>query len=441
VKLFPRTIRARITVVATVLTATLLVAASVLMIRAFRGQLTDNLDENLMQRSYALEAVLGRTPAEDVTRDEDLLVQVVEPDGTVRSSSPNLQGASAIAPLEAGLRTERNLPGRGESFRVLTRRIDTRDGPAFLLVGVNSDDVDDPARIVSGLLVVAVPGVVAVLAVLTWYVIGRALGPVEKMRAEMAEISGTSLGRRVREPGTGDEIHRLAITMNETLDRLEDALRRQQRFVADASHELRGPLTRMRGDLEVDLARPELADPAATERRVLEETVELQHLVEDLLQLARSDAGAVDLSSAPVDIDDLVLREARRIGERGRVRVDLRGVSAAQVTGDRDQLGRAVRNVLDNAERHAATTVTVTLDETDGLARLTVADDGAGIPPEQRSRIFERFTRLDEARTRDAGGSGLGLAITSDIVQRHGGTVRLADGTVTQFVIDLPARP
>ncbi len=136
-----------------------------------------------------------------------------------------------------------------------------------------------------------------------------------------------------------------------------------------------------------------------------------------------------------------MLREARRLRDRGRVVIDTSRVSAAQVIGDRNQLGRAVQNLLDNAERHAVTTVTVTLDESDGIARLTVTDDGSGIEPAQRERVFERFTRLDDARTRDAGGTGLGLAITRDIVERHGGTIRLADGPTTRFVLEVPARP
>jgi signal transduction histidine kinase len=437
----PRTIRFRITAIATALSAVLLTAISVLMVVVLRAQLTDNLDEGLRQRSDTIAAVLVDAVPQELPGDEDLLIQVVLPSGEIVASSANLAGAAPIAPFEPGLRRTGDVPGRTEEFRVLTRAVDTALGPAALIVGINFDDVTDPVRIVSRLLALSVPAVVLILAVLTWWLTGRTLRPVEKMRAEMVEISGTNLGRRVREPATGDEIDRLARTMNETLDRLEDAVRRQQRFVADASHELRGPLTRIRGELEVDLARPELADPDATHRIVLGEAIGLQHLVDDLLHLARSDAGAADITLAPVDLDDIVLREARRLRARGRVVIDTTRVSAAQVNGDRHQLGRAVQNLLDNAERHAVTLVTVTLDEIDGTARLTVGDDGAGIEPAQRERVFERFTRLDDARTRDAGGSGLGLAITRDIVQRHGGTIGLADGIATQFVVELPARP
>ena len=261
----------------------------------------------------------------------------------------------------------------------------------------------------------------------------------------MAEITGTDLGRRVVEPRTGDEIDRLARTLNGTLDRLEASVRRQQRFVADASHELRGPLTRIRAELEVDLDRPDRADLVATHRSVLEETVALQHLVDDLLKLARSDAGARPAERSLVDLDDVVFREARRLKERlddeGRVRVDTSRVSAAAVMGARADLGRAVRNLLDNAARHAARSVTITLEETSGVVRLGVSDDGAGVPVDQRERIFERFARADDARTPGDGGTGLGLAITREIVEQHGGAIRVDDSRPSCFVVDLPSPP
>ena len=202
------------------------------------------------------------------------------------------------------------------------------------------------------------------------------------MRAQMAEITASNLGGRIPEPGTGDEIDRLAQTMNETLARVEDAVRHQQRFVADASHELRSPLTRIRTELEVDLSQPDQdADPIATERSVLAETIGLQRLVDDLLHLARSDAAATEFVGVSVDLDDIVLSETRRLAERGQVMVDSRQRLGRERHRRRPASSRrAVQNLLDNAERHASTTVTITLAETDGLARLTVTDDGAGIP-------------------------------------------------------------
>ncbi len=436
-----RTIRFRITALAVLLSGLLLIIVSMLMITVLRRQLTDNLDEGLNQRADTIAAVIARTPPSALSTDEDLLVQVVRPDGTVLSSTMNLEGVAPVTSLRPGIRTVNTVPGRPEEFRVLVRQIGADGRPALLIVGINHDDVTDPISILSRLLAATVPAVVIILGILTWWLTGRTLRPVEKMRLEMAEITGTNLGRRVAEPATGDEIDRLAHTMNESLDRLEEAIRRQQRFVADASHELRSPLTRIRGELELDLAHGVPVDPTTTERSVLDETIDLQHLVDDLLQLARSDDGFTELTLQPVDLDDIVLREARRLRERGRVNVDLRRVSAAQTTGDIHQLTRATRNLLDNAERHAATTVTICLAEIDGRVRLTVSDDGAGISTDDRRHIFERFTRLDDARTRDAGGTGLGLAIVRDIIQRHDGIINIEDRIPTTFVVDLPGAP
>jgi signal transduction histidine kinase len=272
-------------------------------------------------------------------------------------------------------------------------------------------------------LAVVVPILLIVLGALIWYLVGRTLRPIEAIRAEVADIGATDLHRRVPEPPGDDEVARLARTMNEMLDRVEAANERQQRFVADASHELRSPLTRMRSELEVDLAHPERADLMATHRSVLDETTHLQHLVDDLLHLARSDERVPVGGREPVDLDDIVLSEAQRVRTETAGKVDVTRVSAAQVRGDPQQLARAVRNLTDNAARHARSMITFTLAEREQTAVLTVADDGPGIPADQTERIFERFTRLNDARTSGSAGAGLGLAITRDVVQRHGGTV------------------
>ena len=441
-----RTIRFRVTALAVMLSALLLVVFAILMTAVLRSQLADNLDEGISQRADTIASVIAKSVPPQVFADEDLLLQVVDPHGALVSSSTNLAGAAPITSLRAGFRTVSNVPGRTEDFRVLVREISSASGPVTLIVGVNNDDVTDPVTILSRLLAVTVPAVVLLLGALTWWLTGRTLKPVEKMRIELAEITGTNLGRRVAEPATGDEIDRLAHTMNQTLDRLDCAIRRQQRFVADASHELRSPLTRIRAELEVDLALGQPIDPTTTERSVLEEAIELQRLVDDLLQLAHGDDGLTDTNFQPVDLDDIVLREARRVRERGRVVVDMQRVTAAQTMGDARQLARAVCNLFDNAERHATSTITVGLDEIGDRVRLTVSDDGNGISPENRAVIFERFTRLDDARTRDTGGTGLGLAIVRDIVQGHDGTITLDDGandnsTETRFVVELPLVP
>jgi signal transduction histidine kinase len=167
-------------------------------------------------------------------------------------------------------------------------------------------------------------------------------------------------------------------------------------------------------------------------------------MAEDLLYLARADSGRARARTVPLDLDEVVLHEASVLGDRGVVDVDVHQVSGAQVIGDPDELTRAVRNILDNAERHAASTVRLTLREEPHVVELIVADDGPGVPGDQAERIFERFVRADEARARDHGGTGLGLAISRDIVERHGGTIVLAerDGPGAVFVVRLPpARP
>ncbi|MGH8945383.1 MAG: sensor histidine kinase, partial [Acidimicrobiia bacterium] len=185
------------------------------------------------------------------------------------------------------------------------------------------------------------------------------------------------------------------------------------------------PLTRMRSALEVELAGTD--PPRSREAQdLLEDVVEMQRMVEDLLHLARADEGGVEVAFNPLDLDDLVIREARRIRSHERVEVDLTGVSGAHVLGDAGQLTRAIRNLLDNAERHAASRIALSLRESDGMATLVVADDGPGVAPDDAERVFERFSRLDEARTTGIGGTGLGLAIARDIVERHGGSLFLA---------------
>jgi signal transduction histidine kinase len=287
---------------------------------------------------------------------------------------------------------------------------------------------------------VTIPIIMVALGTLVWWLVGRTLRPVEDIRSEVAEIGSTGLHRRVPGSGSGDEIDRLAGTMNEMLSRLETSIARQQRFVADASHEMRNPLTRIRSTIEVALSTDDdFHDEIA--RDVLEEVIGLQHMVEDMLFMARADAGHGKPVFKRLDLDDVVLREARRIRAHERVEVDMSSVSAAQVDGDAGQLGRAIRNLLANAERHAAAKVRIALTETDGMAVLTVADDGPGIPIEHAEEIFERFTRLDESRNADSGGTGLGLPIAREVAQIHGGSVELVvgDGLGATFRMMIPA--
>jgi signal transduction histidine kinase len=444
------TLRSRVTLLSTAAVAAVLVLTGVALVGVQRHQLVAHLDAALRRRADDVISTVanGQKPGtlRDLGGDEDSLAQIVGADGTVIAATHNILGNPPVADApSAGARDRREtvdgLVIDDDASRLLSRRVETLNGPVVIHVARTLDEVDDSVSTLVRSLALAIPVLLALYAALVWWLVGRTLRPIETIRAEVADIGASDLNRRVPQPPGTDEVARLARTMNAMLDRLEQAADRQQRFVADASHELRNPLTRIRTELEVDLAHPDAADLAATHRSVLEEATNLQFLVEDLLYLASSDAGVPSHRRELVDLDDIVLREARSLRDAGVVQVNLARVSAAQVSGDPIQLAHAVRNLTDNAARHARSTVTVTLVEREHLAVLTVTDDGPGVPPDQRERIFERFARLDDARTRSTGGTGLGLAITRDIIQQHGGTVAIdGDGEGASFIVTLPAQ-
>lgn len=443
-------LRFRVTVLATVVVAALLVAVAFALVTTQHDRLTESLEATLRQRANAVAARMKVSDASAMLAGfggQDTAAQIVAPSGRVIGASPNISDEPAIAASPSGsspiFRTVDHLSIDNSSFRVWSRQFQTPRGPVVLHVAGNLDDVIESTQVLAKSLAVGIPVVVVFLGGLMWWLVGRTLRPVEAIRNEVENIDGTELHRRVPVVPGDDEIARLARTMNTMLDRIEAATARQRQFVSDASHELRSPLTRIRSRLEVDRAQPETADPAAARDDILEETVRLQRLVDDLLQLSRGDAGAPTEPWELVDLDDIVVRQARRLRADDRLVVDLLGVSGAQVRGAPRELARAIRNLVDNAARHADSTITFTLNEFGESARMTVADDGPGIPSDARERVFERFVRLDDARRVDDGGSGLGLAITREIVERHGGTISIQDHEPhgTQFVMTIPLSP
>jgi signal transduction histidine kinase len=435
----PGSLRVRVTALAALAVLAVLGAAGAGLTLTHRAFLTDSLDETLGDRADAIGDLLrAGQPVQgaDLPAD-DVVVQVVDGAGHVVVASRGLPAVPVWSDTPASTTiTDGTMPNNGTDARVLATPV----GNDTIHIAGTLEDVEGSTRTLLLSLLVAVPLSSAVLAGLVWWLVGRVLRPVEAIRTEVDRISASRLDRRVPEPPTTDEVARLAHTMNAMLDRLAGASEEQRRFVADAAHELRGPLARIRAQLEVDEAHPASADPDATHRSVLEETGRLQRLVDDLLLLARGDAGALDLTRAgPVDLDDVVEQQITVRRRRGGPRIDSHGLAPVQVRGDAGQLGRAVANLLDNAVRHARSTVTVALTDEGGRAVLSVADDGPGIPATDRHRVFERFTRLDSARSAD-GGAGLGLAIARDIAERHGGDLALQSVTPAgaRFVFTLP---
>lgn len=449
-------VRVRTTTAAVLVVAVVLALGAAVLVLLVRDSLREGLENSAEQRAADLVTQIETSGLPDSgTADEDpedpedtedpdepdeLVWQVLAPDGTVASSS---QPLSRPLPSQSTDRAE--LPGADQPYVVVTEDAEVGDREYVVSVAASLEDVDDSTAALLPPLLVGVPLVLLLVGGTTWAVATRALAPVERIREEVEQITGDRLDRRVPEPPSRDEIHRLARTMNQMLERLEGSRERQQRFVADASHELRSPLASIRQTAEVAQAHPGALPEGELAEAVLEESGRMQRLVEQLLVLTRAGEAAGTHASYDVDLDDLALAEARRV-RRGGLEVDTSGIGPGRVRGDGVALGQVVRNLVDNAVRHAETTVRLAVreraeDGRDPDVELVVEDDGPGIPEAERERVFDRFVRLDEARARDAGGSGLGLAIVREIVTAHGGTVAITSSPAggARVVVRLPA--
>jgi len=281
----------------------------------------------------------------------------------------------------------------------------------------------------------------AVVGVSVWLLVGRSLRQVERIRGQVARINGQRLDGRVDVPPTHDEIQALAVTMNMMLDRLQAADREQRRFVSDASHELRSPLATLSAGVEIASADPSGATWNQMKAVLAGETARMRYLVEDLLTLAKANDGGLRIDNADVDLDDVVDQEVRRLRSTSTHKVTAR-LSPARITGDARRVGQVLRNVLDNADRHATSRITVTLHTAADGAILTVDNDGEPIPAADRDRVFQRFVRLDQSRSREGGGSGLGLAIAAGIMAAHHGAIRATESPSggCRFEMTFPAQ-
>ncbi|MER6143029.1 HAMP domain-containing sensor histidine kinase [Streptomyces sparsogenes] len=434
-------VRARAAVGATLVVAVALVAAGFAVLAVLRTNLSEQarLRAEVHAREVASKVAAGvRFGGLGLGEDP---VQIVDRRGRVRAVSDDLEavtGAGSRSVVPVGVPVEDEDDGGSVAAEVRftegTARVDGDEAdyqwaavrvvtPAeeSVTVYAGAPLATDAVGSVRDAMLLGLPLLSAVVAAVTWLVTRRALRPVEGIRREMAAITAsTDLTRRVPVPASRDEVARLARTTNETLAALEAAVERQRAFVADASHELRSPIASLRTQLEVGAAHPELLDVDGA----VADVVRLQRLAGDLLLLARLDAGERP-SGARVALAELVREElAQRVGDRVAVRCELGPV---EVAGSRGQLARVLGNLVDNAQRHAREEVRVTVREEGDWGVVEVADDGSGVPEGERERVFERFVRLDDARSRDDGGAGLGLAIARDVVLRHGGRLGVRD--------------
>jgi signal transduction histidine kinase len=435
-------IRVRVTAVATIAVAGVLLLAGILLVRSIRVGVSDRVDAQLRHDVRLVETLSldGRRVPSAALRNR--IAQVVDADGTVVWSSDAAGGSDAAAllgsPLPFAAGSGSHLlsiddPALGD-LRVLATPF-PEDGEQWLVIARSEDLVAAAERAVVRALLVGIPVLVAGVGCLVWFGVGRALRPVDDIRAAVAEISARHLDTRVPVPSADDEVARLAVTMNEMLDRLDAAAGRERQLVADVSHELRSPVTSLRALLETRAGSP---DPAAHDAEMMASVARLQSLVEQVLDLAAQDAG-LPVPARPVDLDDLVMERAAVLRATSQLVVDTSAVSAGQVVGSEEGLRRVVDNLGGNASRHAEHTVRFELREVPGWVQLVVADDGPGIPEADRSRVFERFTRLDDARGR--GGAGLGLSIVAgEVARQHGRITVDADPGLggARFVVDLP---
>jgi signal transduction histidine kinase len=365
-------------------------------------------------------------------------VQVLGADGEVMAASPQLTGRSAMARLAAGESRTIDVGFDDDTYLVVAASA----GDRTVLLARSRENLVEATQALTLLLGVGLPLLLLIVGATTWRLAGRALAPVDAMRADVDAISAAALHRRVPRPATRDEIDRLAVTMNRMLDRLERARVRERAFIADASHELRSPIASIRQHAEVALAHPDRTSTGDLAAVAHAESLRMQVLVDDLLLLARADEQGLRRSNLPVDLDDLVFGEATRLREEAAVAVDTSAVSPVRIDGDAAGLRRMLRNLVENAARHAGGKVALALAEVDGQAVIHVDDDGPGIPPAERRRVFDRFVRLDESRSRAGGGSGLGLAIVAEIAAAHGGEVTVGDSPLSgaRFTIRIPVR-
>jgi signal transduction histidine kinase len=429
----PRTVRTRVTVVAGLaLTAAVLLGLAVLYPLQL-GSADRTVQTQLRAYAAQVEQAVAQgafpRPLPGSALDPAAQAQVLAPDSTVLAATRALDGLPALYRLPAGSAVpvrqqaaDGVLPG--ELF-VFGEHATAGGRPVIVITSTATSLRRQVNETFAQLLVIGVPGLLVLACATIWLVVGRALRPVERIRRAAGAITYADRSGRVPEPGTDDEIGRLAHTMNDMLARLEDSAARQRRFVADASHELRTPLTAIRTGLEVGLAHPEGAPWPDIARRAVRQSERLEQLTAQLLLLAKSDAGRLAGRRQPADLHALLTEMTTAIPAPG-ISVDVSVPQGTTVNGNPDELSRMFRNLADNAVRYARCQVLISAEAADPLV-VEVIDDGPGIPASERERVFGRFVRLDPGRGHADGSSGLGLAIAREIAAAHGATIVLAE--------------
>lgn len=416
-----RSLRFRLTAVAMTVLGVGLLAGALALTALLTASRVAALDDLAGARAETVAGLAAADRLPDVLPVEQPgeVVQVLDADGRVLASSASASRTLPVAPAadldrtDASGRTLERTAYGSDPVRLVARASTLRGQPVTVVATVPLRDVRGASRALGVALLVVVPLLVLTVGTVTWWLLGRALRPVEDLRRGADQVTALGGGGTLPVPTGGDEVAALARTLNSMLDRLEAAGARQSAFVADAAHELRSPLAGLRTSVEVALAHPGAYDAEGLAGELHEDVLRLGRLVEDLLVLAR--VGSVPTRTDAVDLVELT----RSVADGPGTPVTVSGSGSGR--GDPDALRRVVRNLVDNARRHATSWVTVTVSP----GRVVVDDDGPGVAAEDRERVFERFARLDPARDRDAGGSGLGLSIARETARAYGGDVVL----------------
>lgn len=433
-------VRKRSTAAAVAVVAVALLGGMLILLALLETALTSSTESTARQKTQDVVAQLT------VDRDlEDAIeyisstgyagqyVQLVSAGGTVLAGSePRAFGQplSALRPEPGHSVTQSvsSLPniGRDDNYHVLATGARVASEHVVVIVASSVQVQAETVATVAWLMLAATPLLLAVVAASVWLLVGRSLQQVELIRGQVAHINAERLDGRVDVPPTKDELEALALTMNTMLDRLEASDQEQRRFVSDASHELRSPLATLSAGVEIAAADKSGTMWLQLKDDLAGETVRMRYLVDDLLTLARTNDGGLPPEDADVDLDDVVEHEVRRLRgvSRHEITADLRPV---RIKGDARRLGQVLRNVLDNADQHAVSRIRICLRASGEGAVITVDNDGNPIPEPDRQRVFERFVRLDESRSREGGGSGLGLAIAAGIMAAHHGSIRATE--------------
>jgi signal transduction histidine kinase len=440
-----RSLRARLTLATSAGLALALALAAVLLLSALHASLVRALDLSARQGAVEVAALLdqGRLPSPVPVAPGTLTIQVLDATGRITNISP---GADRLVPMlppaqaRAAARTgqARTLAGPPLGLPSLLRVVAVgAAGQHVVIAAISYTQASDSLATLAKVLAIGTPLLFGLLALATWLLTGSTLRPIAALRRGAAEVTGTGVPRALPVPPAQDEVRLLAVTLNDMLARLAEAQQRQRDLVSDTAHELRSPIASIRAQLEVALDHPDGLDWTETARDVHADTLRLARLTEDLLLLARLDGQP--LRRKPTDLAAVCESVAARYAT-ARVPVRAEAEGSYVVAGDQDALARLLVNLLDNAVRHAASRVCVSVRADGGWAVLTVTDDGPGIAPEDAERAFGRFARLDDARSR-AGeeGAGLGLAIVKSTAEAHGGSVSLDDaGPGLRAVVRLP---